>query len=368
MNLAAAQTATLISIGIFAVAIHFKTLMRGIMGGIVFGPGTLADGLHETIGYKSGLAVSILELCDLLTGTEYPDAILRNEENAVRLRSEDVQDLYYHTLHKVGYSQRRFSGDYLGAFVYKKYAEHRRELEGVTRIMNEWWPKMMAAALAAGTKSMDPRPFIQAVFDKYGKIGLDIAMDRIEAISTAQDQDPFSNRQHQSVWLDRLHLAELKKRSEATPTHGSYFDQRFINFLANNSEKLGEMHWRRFEQMSAEFFHRAGYGVDIGTGGNDDGVDIRAWAEGEDTTAAPTLIVQCKRQKDKIDKVTVKGLAADVEYNKAQYGVLITSAEFSIGAREVVNVRGYPIKEVNAEKVIEWLGALRAPGTGIVRI
>lgn len=33
------------------------------MGGVVFGPGTLADGLHETIGYKSGLAVSIPELC-----------------------------------------------------------------------------------------------------------------------------------------------------------------------------------------------------------------------------------------------------------------------------------------------------------------
>jgi restriction system protein len=184
------------------------------MGGIVFGRGTLADGLHETIGYKSGLAVSIPELCDLLTGTEYPDVILRNEENAIRLRSEEVQDLYYHALHKVGYSQKRFNGDYLGAFVYRKYAKHRQQLEGVTRLMYEWWPKMMAAALAAlaaGTKSMDPRPFIQAAFDKFGKIGLDIAMDRIEAISTAQDQDPFSNSQHQSVWLDRLDLAEAKR-------------------------------------------------------------------------------------------------------------------------------------------------------------
>jgi len=31
---------------------------------------------------------------------------------------------------------------------------------------------------------------------------------------------------------------------------------------------------------------------------------------------------------------------------------------FRVGAREVVSIRGYSIKEVNAGKVTEWLGAL----------
>jgi restriction system protein len=338
------------------------------MGGIVLEPGTLGDGLHETIGYKSGLAVSIAELCDLLSGTGYPDVLLENEENFVRLRSEEVQDLYYLALYKIGYTEKPFNGDRLGAFVYQKYAEHQAELDGIAGLMVEWLPKMLENAERAGTKKMDPRPLLEDAYSKYGRIGLRIALDRIEAMATADDLDPFSSNQHQSEWLDRLDLAELKSRSEQAPAHGAFFDQRFINFLANNGEKIGEMHWRRFEQMSAEFFHRAGYSVDIGTGGNDDGVDIRAWVEGADKSDAPTLIIQCKRQKEKVDKVTIKGLAADVTYNGAKYGVLITSAELSVGAREVVNVRGYPIKEVNADKVTEWLRILRAPGTGIVRV
>jgi restriction system protein len=338
------------------------------MGGITFVPGTLADGLHETIGYKAGLAVSVPDLCDLLSGTEYPDILLASETDYVRLRSEEFQDLYYHALYKVGYCEKRFYGDRLGMFVHKKYAGHEEEIAGVSKLLNEWLRKMLDTAERNGTKSMDPTQFFEEALVKYGEIGLKIAFDRIEAMAVGNDLDPLHGNRRRFDWLDRLELDELKKRSEQTPTHGAFFDQRFINFLANNAEKIGKMHWRRFEQMSAEFFHRAGFKVDIGTGGNDDGVDIRAWADGEDTTGAPTLIVQCKRQKDKIDKVTVKGLATDIDYNGAEYGVLVTSAEFSVGAREVVEVRGYPIKEVDAEKVLQWLGILREPGSGIVRV
>lgn len=338
------------------------------MGGITLGPGTLGNGLHETVGYKSGLAVSITDLCDLLSGTKYPDVLRRSEESPVRLRSEELQDLYYVILYKVGYTDKQFNGDRLGLFVYKKYADHQVELEGVSKLLLVWLPKMMDEAERSGSKSMDPSPLLRDSYQKYGRIGFDIACDRILSMATGHDLDPFSQNNHQSVWLDRLDLNELQKRSEETPTHGAFFDQRFINFLANNSEKIGEMHWRRFEQMSAEFLHRAGFKIEIGSGGNDDGVDIRAWEENGNKGKSPTLIIQCKRQKEKIDKVTVKGLAADVEYNEAKYGVLITSAEFSVGAREVVSVRGYPIKEVNAGKVTEWLGALRTPGTGIVRL
>ncbi|WP_334002365.1 restriction endonuclease [Burkholderia cepacia] len=337
------------------------------MGAVLYDPGALSDGLHETIGYKAGLAVSVPDLCDLLSGSPYPDILLKNEEHYVRLRSEDVVDLYYQALYKVGYTDEPFDGDTLGLFVLHKYADYPDELAGVTQLMLEWLPKMMDIAEKTGTKSMDPSPLLTEAYEKYGYAGFLIAYDRVNAMATGHKLNPFFS-DHQPEWLDRLDLSELKTRSEQAPTHGSYFDQRFINFLANNSEKVGEMHWRRFEQLTAEFFHRAGFMVEIGAGGNDDGVDIRAWAEGAETADAPTCIVQCKRQKDKIDKVTVKGLAADVTYNGATYGVIVTSAELSMGAREVVKVRGYPIKEVNADKVATWLGILRAPGTGIVRV
>lgn len=45
------------------------------MGSIIFGPMALPDNLTEIAGYKAGLAMSIEEICDHLTGTSFPDTI-----------------------------------------------------------------------------------------------------------------------------------------------------------------------------------------------------------------------------------------------------------------------------------------------------
>lgn len=45
------------------------------MGGIIFDPHVFADSLSETVGYKAGLALSLDELCEHLSGTQYPDII-----------------------------------------------------------------------------------------------------------------------------------------------------------------------------------------------------------------------------------------------------------------------------------------------------
>jgi restriction system protein len=47
------------------------------MGAIFFNAETLADTLSETAGYKSGLALSVEEMCDHLSGTRFAD-ILRS--------------------------------------------------------------------------------------------------------------------------------------------------------------------------------------------------------------------------------------------------------------------------------------------------
>jgi len=92
---------------------------------------------------------------------------------------------------------------------------------------------------------------------------------------------------------------------------------------------------------------------------------VRVWSE--KTNCAPKYIIQCKKQKDKIDKVTVKGLYADVVAEGAEMGLLVTTSEFSLGARKTVDVRGYPIEEVDGKMIGMWLSQLRTPGTGIVR-
>lgn len=167
-------------------------------------------------------------------------------------------------------------------------------------------------------------------------------------------------------WSDVVNLNDLFSQHKPVVTEGEFFDQRFINFLSVNQEKLGEIHWRKFEELISECFSKFGYEVELGTGTNDDGVDIRVWLD--DKSTAPEYIIQCKRQKSKIDKVTVKGLYADVLHNEANMGLLVTTSEFSVGATKTVNARGYPIKEVNGDKIKKWLVELRTPGSGIVRV
>jgi len=147
---------------------------------------------------------------------------------------------------------------------------------------------------------------------------------------------------------------------------GCFFDQRFIDFLSVNHEKIGAIHWRKFEELVGECFDKFGYKVELGPGTNDDGVDLRVWSD--QFAEIPEYIIQCKRQKAKIEKVTVKGLYADVLHEGAKMGLLVTTSEFSPGARKTVSARSYPVEEVNGQMIKSWLQELRTPGTGIVRV
>ena len=51
----------------------------------------------------------------------------------------------------------------------------------------------------------------------------------------------------------------------------------------------------------------------LGPGRGDDGVDIRLWPEATRGEGEPaTVLVQCKRERRKVAKATVKALWADV--------------------------------------------------------
>ncbi|MBE4740508.1 restriction endonuclease [Streptomyces caniscabiei] len=168
------------------------------------------------------------------------------------------------------------------------------------------------------------------------------------------------------AWNDALTLAELFTSESTLATYGRFFDQRFVNYLASNYEEIGEINWRKFEAMTAEYFHRAGFEVELGAGRNDNGVDIRVWEKSADIRkVSPLTIIQCKREKRKIEKVVVKALAADVDWEGAKQGLLVATAEWSPGAREVVATRSYPVSEVNGEALQSWLIGMRETDAGL---
>lgn len=340
------------------------------MGGMNFGPGALADCLSETAGYKAGLALSVDEICDHLAGTEYPDIVRSSEKFGTRLRSEEYEELFYKLLHRIGYTKDEYGG--AAQAQGKRFHKYRKsgllkELEGVAEIFSSMWMELMDRARATGSKSIDPSPFLQRCYDEFGQVGFDMGVEQLEILNASVFLNPHSIGRAVE-WVDVLALQKLFAGSTDHAAHGKFIDQRYVDYLSRNTNRLSEMHWRKFEELTAEFFHRSGYKVDLGPGSNDDGVDVRVWRENAISSDSPLCIVQCKRQKEKIGRVIVKGLYADVKHEGAEFGVVVTTSELSPAAKNTIIARGYPIQAVEREGVSKWLTALRSPGTGIVRL
>ncbi|WP_392463940.1 restriction endonuclease [Aeromonas dhakensis] len=337
------------------------------MGSISFSKGDFADHLHELLGYKSGVAASIEYMCDFLTGTPYADDIINSEKYGIRIRSEDYESLYYELLHKVGATPRKLSGQF---DVFNVIREIERS-DGVKfaqmlmRIYHKHVQLEIEKSINENQKSLDPTSMLQEAFSLFGKKGLDGLIKIIEAMDEMQRYSPLSALRF-GMWEDVINLDDLFKSHVPVVSDGTFLDQRFIDYLSVNSEKLNEIHWRKFEELTAECFTRFGYNVELGPGSNDDGVDVRVWHP--ECKGAPKYIIQCKRYKQKIEKLTIKGLYADVLHEGAEMGLLVTTSELSVGSKKTVSARGYPIEEINGEKIIEWLNKLRTPGTGIVRV
>lgn len=338
------------------------------MGRIWFDPMVLNDFLSETVGFKAGLALSVSAMCDLLEDTDYAELLRASETTVVQIRSESFDDLFYKLLHRVGYTEEEFDGDSTGILLFHKYknTDLADVYMRVTEMFNEIWPQLIDETVKAGKKAIDPTPFVYACRDELGLVGAKIALEKIESIDRGLKLSPHSNLRY-TEWTNVAELEALFAGSKDLPVYGSFIDQRFVNYLHRNRHDLGNMHWRKFEELAAEYFDRKGMQVELGPGRNDDGVDLRVWNDNSKDSSPPTFIVQCKRVKEKIDKVTVKGLYADTEFEGAERGLLVTTSELSPGARKSIRARAYPIEEINRDKLGEWLSELHVPGTGIVR-
>lgn len=340
------------------------------MASISFSPRSLADGLSETAGHKVGLALSLEEICDHLSGTRYPDIIIRSEQQGARLRSEEYEDVFYKLLHRIGYTNKEFGGlaQGLGEMFHKyKKLGKLEELNEISELYNKLFTESMQEALKSKSKAINPKKMLTQIHKKYGTLGLEIAIERIEIANNAIFLSPH-NELRPNEWKSSLALNSLFSGGKETPEKGKFLDQRFIDYLSNNKDRIPAMHWRKFEELTAEFYAKEGYQVDIGPGSNDDGVDVRAWHPNASRSESPLLIIQCKRQKEKVEKIVIKGLYADVVHEGAKYGVIVTTSDLSPGATNTITARGYPINSVNREGVEKWIEKLRSPGTGIVRV
>lgn len=163
-------------------------------------------------------------------------------------------------------------------------------------------------------------------------------------------------------WDGTASLSALFETEEVFGAEGTYFDQRYIDYLAAQPVDLTRIHWRKFEQLTAEYFRRAGYQIQLGPGRDDGGVDVLA--ERMDAAVGPSLVVvQCRRygESKPVGLDAVRAFWATIGDQSATKGLIATTSRLTRGARDYCNARRYRLSSADGANVRDWLGRMASP-------
>jgi len=318
----------------------------------------LLETISEYVGHKAGLALTRGELFAHMprNAASFPD-----DDDGIRIRHEDVEDMVREVLHNVGAIKHPRSGISPTILLFHKYKNDPKQLEMVQDVMRA----MTGLGGPPDAGPVDITPVAEAMAEKHGRPGLSMFWEFYELL-TDYLQGSIIGSHRRVEWENVAQLHELFTSENLEPLHGTFFDQRFIDYLAQNFDAVDRMQWRKFEGLIGEYFDKKGYAVAMGPGRNDGGVDIRVWRRIPTPGEPPTLLVQCKRTQDTVGQVVVKALWADMVHEDVPTGLIVTTSAVEPGAVRTGVARRYHVGRTEREKLRKWIEAMRTPGTGIV--
>jgi restriction system protein len=310
----------------------------------------MRDTISEQLALKNGLLLTTSESHTILKRHGFSDLSFFEGSGAdgMRVRPEDVEELIRHL--------RYFVGD---------LPDPRHPI--AARI--DLWKDMEK-------DGVDPHPLLDALQQVTGQgkpfITTKDLANEIAAVCTIHRQyvDRFASVISQTMdrsvqWFQveeidtswAIPLGDLFQTESIPADPETYLDQRYLDFLAKNSEDLQRIHWRNFERLTTEFFRRKGFAVELGPGGDDGGIDVRVWKNGADLKGPPLLLIQCKRYKDTndVEIETVKAFWTDVHYEGAHRGLIATTARIAPGGIAVSVGRRWPLGFAQHEQVNHWV-------------
>ncbi len=144
-----------------------------------------------------------------------------------------------------------------------------------------------------------------------------------------------------------------------------FCSEALLAAVSSNPEVLDDLSKTDFERLAAELFARMGFEVDLFRESKDDGIDFLA-IRSEDE-APFVLIAQCKhpdtptdgRKRRKVGVSLMRELYGTAVWNDIPKCVMITSSEFTKGARKFAERKPEQIELANRLALLEWLKKYR---------
>jgi restriction system protein len=329
------------------------------MGNINFGSGEFTPILSEIVGLRSGLALNEGQI-RTHAGAGW-DELWRTLQagRGVRIRSDDFNRLVMAILRNTGASSVVPGlNPFLELVAAARTEEERTLYSSIVSAWSRWMFDELRRRGGPGGPPLNPTHFIDEVLGAHGAEAAGIALKLVDRVGEYQRVDPWS----QLHFFDTDEIVSLRDLFVSERLgDDAFIEQQYVDFVAANTDVLNDIHWRKFEALTAEFFAREGYDVEIGPGRGDGGVDVRVF-DPEDPSRALTLI-QCKRHKKPVPQIVVKGLHADMKWEQVERGMIVTTSRLAPSARDVISVRGYSVEEADRSTVEKWLKALRTPRT-----
>lgn len=115
---------------------------------------------------------------------------------------------------------------------------------------------------------------------------------------------------------------------------------------------IESMDGHRFEELIEGLFRKLGYRVEGHRAAADGGVDITAI--NSEPIVGGKYIIQCKRQNVAIGEPIVRDLYGVITHQKANKGIIITNADFTMAAVKFAD--GKPIELLNGIALLRLLG------------
>ena len=131
---------------------------------------------------------------------------------------------------------------------------------------------------------------------------------------------------------------------------------QLIADIKNEALSIDDINWRDFEELVAELLRQQGWGIELGTGTKDGGIDIMAEKDLDGVGKIRTLWQAKHYSIDrKVGLKEIRELHSVVVENRVTKGIMVTSTHLTRGAIERIERDRYQLGHNQRPVVLKWI-------------